>query len=108
MNLNSRHRILGFLLAMAFVLPIVIKAQHMMFPNHEHHCHSCTNHTPDVADICAIQDFDYFYFDSTDMVHIPAVSSIELISHKAKQTIKIQTPPRFDFSLRAPPEFFEI
>lgn len=105
MNLN---RILGFVLAWAFVLPIIIKTQHMMFPNHEHHCHSCTNHAPDVADICAIQDFDYFYFNSADMAHIPTVSSIDLISHRVEQIIKTQTPPRFDFSLRAPPVFLDL
>jgi hypothetical protein len=108
MDLNRKYRILAFLLAVAFVLPIVIKAHHMMFPNHEHHCHSCTNHAPDVADICAIQDFDYFYFNSADIVHIPTISSIELVSHQAKQTLRIQSALRFDFSLRAPPEFFDI
>ena len=80
----------------------------MMFPNHEHHCHSCTNHAPDIAGICAIQDFDYFSFHSADIVHIPSIISIELISHKPKQTVSIQTEPRLDISLRAPPLLFDI
>jgi hypothetical protein len=80
----------------------------MMFPNHEHHCHSCTNHAPDVADICAIQDFDYFYFESAETVHIPEARSIELISHQAEQTLRIQSALRFDYGLRAPPVFFDL
>ena len=80
----------------------------MMFPNHEHHCHSCTNHAPDVADICAIQDFDFFHFQSTDLVHVPSVRSFKLKSHHPKQTLRIQSPTRFDINLRAPPKFFDL
>ena len=79
----------------------------MMFPNHEHHCHSCENHDTGLMDICEIQDFDYFYFTPTDIVHIPESIDIKLPKKKVEQTAAIQSVLRFDYSLRAPPKFIE-
>jgi hypothetical protein len=104
MNLNNKHRSVAYLLALAFLLPIAIKTQHMMFPNHEHHCHSCTNHETGLLHICEIQDFDYFYFTPGDIVHIPESINILLPENPVEQTVAIQSAPQYDYGLRAPPQ----
>jgi hypothetical protein len=91
---------------MAFLLPIVIKAHHMMFPNHEHHCHSCSHHETGLLHICEIQDFDYFYFTPSDIVHIPESINILLPEKIVEQTVATQSVQRFDYGLRAPPQLF--
>ncbi len=103
MNLNNKHRILAFFLTMAFVLPIVIKTQHMMFPNHEHHCHSCSNQTPDLEDICGIQEFDYFYFTPASTTSIPAISVFKFKIPKVESIQESRKESKLPYSLRAPP-----
>lgn len=108
MSLNNKYRALSFLITLAFVLPMVIKTHHMMFPNHEHHCHSCSHQESDLTDICEIQDFDYFFFTSAENIHIPSVVSINLLSHKVEQTEKLKSKLRYYFCLRAPPESVKL
>ena len=103
MNLNKRHKILAFFLALAFVMPIVIKAQHMMFPNHEHHCHSCSGHTPDLKDICEIQEFDYFYFTPASTASIPAISIFQFEIPRVESIQKSYQESIRCYALRAPP-----
>ena len=103
MNPNSKHRALAYLLTLAFLLPIVIKAQHMMFPNHEHHGYSCSHNTSDYEDVCEIQDFDYFYFTPASLLSIPAITIFKFeipVIESAKKSCKESKLP---YSLRAPP-----
>jgi len=103
MNLNKKHRILAGLLSLAFLLPILIKSQHMMFPNHEHHCHSCTQHDAGLFDICEIQEFDYFFFTPADIINIPNVVSILLKQDRIDSPISSTVKINLSYSLRAPP-----
>jgi len=107
MSLNSKYRILTFLLALAFVMPIVIKTQHMMFPNHEHHCQSCSHNESGLLNICEIQDFDYFYFTVSEIIHIPNTVSFQLAELEIGTTISTKSELWFDYGLRAPPLFIE-
>ncbi len=75
----------------------------MMFPNHEHHCHSCSNHTPDLKDICGIQEFDYFYFTPASIANIPAITIFEFEISIIKSIQKSHKEPNPSYSLRAPP-----
>ena len=107
MNLNSRYRVLTYLLMLAFVMPIVIKTQHMMFPNHEHHCQSCSHNESGLLNICEIQDFDYFYFTTSEIIHISKIVSFQLTKLEIESTMAIKSELRFDHGLRAPPLFIE-
>jgi len=107
MNPNSKYRALAYLLTLAFLLPIVIKAQHMMFPNHEHHAHSCCHHESGLLEICEIQDFDYFYFTQTEIIYVPNILSFQLTEQEIESTRAVKTELRFDYGLRAPPYLFK-
>lgn len=75
----------------------------MMFPNHEHHGHSCSHNTNDFANICEIQDFDYFYFTPASLLVIPAVSIFKFeipVLESIQKPYKESTLP---YGLRAPP-----
>lgn len=75
----------------------------MIFPNHEHHCHSCSNHTPDLKDICEIQDFDYFYFTPASTTSIPAIAIFKFEIPIVKSIQKSHKESLLHYSLRAPP-----
>ncbi len=103
MILNKKHEILAWLLSIAFVLPIIIKAEHMMFPNHEHHGHSCSHKTADLDDICEIQDFDYFYFTPASIISIPAISIFKFEIPIIESIQKSHKESKLPYCLRAPP-----
>nr|WP_320118244.1 hypothetical protein [uncultured Marinifilum sp.] len=103
MNLNKKHRILAWLLSLALLLPIIIKSEHMMFPNHEHHCHSCASHNSSLFNICQIQDFDYFFFTAVDIIHIPIALEILIKKDGIDSTISSTVKINLNYSLRAPP-----
>jgi hypothetical protein len=103
MNLNNKHIVTAWFLSIAFLLPILIKSEHMMFPNHEHHCSTCSHHPAELAGVCAIQDFDYFFFTPADIICPPHVVSFLL---QIQQVESVQNSCResdFSYSLRAPP-----
>ena len=75
----------------------------MMFPNHEHHCHSCTQHDTGLLDICEIQEFDYFFFTPADITTVPNVISILLKQDSVDATISSTVKINLTYSLRAPP-----
>ena len=103
MILNKRYEILAWLLSIAFVLPIIIKAEHMMFPNHEHHGHSCSHNTTDFENICEVQEFDYFYFTPASIINTPTITVFKfeiLIIESIQKSCKESKLP---YSLRAPP-----
>lgn len=103
MNLNSKCRIIAYLLTLAFALPIVIKAEHMMFPNHEHHGHSCSHNTNDFENTCEIQDFDYFYFTPAGLLGIPAITIFKFEIPFVESTQKSYKESKLPYGLRAPP-----
>jgi len=103
MNQNSKHHFLAWLLALAFTLPILIKAEHLMFPNHEHHSYSCQHENSDIQDVCDILDFDYFFFVASDIICIPPVVAIELKSYLFAYYQANSFENELGYSLRAPP-----
>ncbi|WP_130307143.1 hypothetical protein [Ancylomarina subtilis] len=103
MNQNSKHRFLAWLLAFAFTLPIVIKAEHLMFPNHEHHGYSCQHTDSDIKDVCGILEFDYFFFVASDIICITPVVAIELKSYLFTYYQANSFDYEFGYSHRAPP-----
>jgi len=103
MILNKKYRILAWLLSIAFVLPILIKAEHLMFPNHEHHGHSCSHKTADLENICEIQEFDYFYFTPASIISIPAITIFKFEIPIIESTQKSRKECSLPYSLRAPP-----
>lgn len=103
MNFNNKHASLAWLLALAFTLPILIKAEHLMFPNQEHHCHSCQHSKSDVEDVCEILEFDYFFFVASDVISIPTVSVIEFKPSLLGSYQFTTFEHEFGYSLRAPP-----
>ncbi|WP_101308130.1 hypothetical protein [Labilibaculum manganireducens] len=103
MILNRRYRILAWFLSLAFALPILIKTQHVLFPNHEHHCHSCTDKTASVEDICEILAFDYFYFTPAGITNIPVSAIFKFENQRVESTKKSYTESKLSYSLRAPP-----
>ena len=103
MILNNRCRILAWLLSIAFVLPILIKAEHLMFPNHEHHGHSCSHNSTDFENICEIQEFDYFYFTPASIIIIPAITIFKFEILIIESIQKSRKESKLPYSLRAPP-----
>lgn len=103
MILDKKHRILAWLLSIAFVLPILIKAEHMMFPNHEHHGHSCSHDTTDLENICEIQEFNYFYFTPASITSIPANTIFKFEIPIVESIKKSHKESKLPYSLRAPP-----
>ncbi len=103
MIVNTKYRFLAWLLSIAFVLPILIKAEHMMFPNHEHHGHSCAHNNTDFENICEIQEFDYFYFTPASITNIPAITIFEFETPIVESVQKSHKEPNPSYSLRAPP-----
>ncbi len=103
MILNKNHRILAWLLSIAFVLPILIKAEHMMFPNHEHHKYSCDHSTSSIEDICEIQGFDYFYFTPANITSIPTIAIFKFEVPIVESTKNSYKKSKLPYSLRAPP-----
>lgn len=103
MILNNRCRILAWLLSIAFVLPILIKAEHLMFPNHEHHGHSCSHNSTDFENFCEIQEFDYFYFTPASIIIIPAITIFKFEILIIESIQKSRKESKLPYSLRAPP-----
>ena len=103
MILNKNHRILAWLLSIAFVLPILIKSEHMMFPNHEHYGHSCTPDKTDFENVCGIQEFDYFYFTPASITSIPSITIFKFESRIIESIQKSRKESKLPYSLRAPP-----
>jgi hypothetical protein len=103
MILNNRCRIFAWLLSIAFVLPIIIKAEHLMFPNHEHHGHSCSHNSTDFENICEIQEFDYFYFTPASITIIPAITIFKFEILIIESIQKSRKESKLPYSLRAPP-----
>ncbi|WP_145957576.1 hypothetical protein [Labilibaculum antarcticum] len=103
MILNRRHRILAWFLSLAFALPILIKTQHVLFPNHEHHFHSCSNNTTAIEDICEILAFDYFFFTPADIAIIPVSVVLKFENPRVESTQKPYYASKLPYSLRAPP-----
>lgn len=108
MILNNRHKYTGLLLALAFLLPIGLKTEHLMFSKHEHHAHACCQTSSSVSGTCFIQDFDYFFFTSAESTQLPQRTCSLLRAHRAENTQKIKTADRFDFHLRAPPVLLDL
>ncbi|WP_372753572.1 hypothetical protein [Labilibaculum sp.] len=75
----------------------------MMFPNHEHHCSSCSHHSAEVVNVCAIQDFDYFFFTPANIVCTPPLVSFLLQEQEVESVQKSYRESDFSYSLRAPP-----
>ena len=103
MILNKKYRILAWLLSIAFVLPILIKAEHLMSPNHEHHGYLCSHDTADFDNICEIQEFDYFFFTPASITSIPAISIFKFEIPVVESIQKSREELKFSYSLRAPP-----
>lgn len=100
---DKKYRILAWLLSIAFVLPILIKAEHMMFPNHKHHEYSCSHNTTDLEDICEIQEFNYFYFTPASITSIPAITIFKFEIPIVGSIKKSHKESKLPYSLRAPP-----
>jgi len=75
----------------------------MMFPNHEHHGHSCSHNTSDFENICEIQDFDYFYFTPASLLGIPAITIFKFEIPVLESTQKSFKESKLPYGLRAPP-----
>jgi hypothetical protein len=103
MILSKRYRILAWFLSLAFALPILIKTQHVLFPNHEHHRHSCSAKTAAIEDICEILAFDYFYFTPASIAIIPVSVILKFENSRVKSTQKSHNESKLPYSLRAPP-----
>ncbi|WP_372644524.1 hypothetical protein [Ancylomarina sp.] len=104
MNLNNnKYVFLAWLLALAFTLPLLVKAEHLMFPNHEHHNYSCQHSKSDLEDVCEILEFDYFFFVPSDVISIPTVSVIEFNTFLLDYSQFTTSKCKLGYSLRAPP-----
>lgn len=103
MRLNNKRRFIAWLLALAFTLPILIKAEHLMFPNHEHHCHSCEHKNSKLEDVCKILEFDYFIFSLSDIISIPLISVFEFKKYQIGCLQLHSVEQNLGYTLRAPP-----
>ncbi|MFA8434453.1 MAG: hypothetical protein ACEPOZ_08035 [Marinifilaceae bacterium] len=106
MSPNKRNRILAGVLALAFLMPLLIKTEHLICSDHDHHfqCHACQDthwHTPD--NHCEILEFDYFFFTSAKLRTIPQKieHSIDLKENRDKDIFR--SVLALSYCLRAPP-----
>ncbi|RUT79417.1 hypothetical protein [Ancylomarina longa] len=104
MILDKKHKILAWFLSLAFILPILIKSQHMMFPNHEHH--SIFDHSDSFTEVCQIQIFDYFFFTTAEIISVPPVAEFEYHIYRTKSPLNSCYERAYGYSLRAPPIHF--
>jgi len=74
-----------------------------MFPNHEHHGHTCSHHAIGMENVCVIQEFDYFFFAPADIASVPAVVTFEFNTHRVESVKESYKESEFSYSLRAPP-----
>lgn len=103
MILNKKYRILAWFLSIAFVLPIIVKAEHLMSPNHKHQEYSCTHNETNFQHVCQIQEFDYFYFTATNITSIPAVTIFKFETPIIESVKKSYKESKLPYGLRAPP-----
>lgn len=75
----------------------------MMFPNHEHHGHSCTHNKTDLENVCGIQEFDYFFFTQANITGIPAATIFLFETPIIESVKKSHKQFKLPYALRAPP-----